>query len=451
MPSLTTLINQQQIKTSLNQREIPSPPADMKKVAAIILGGGQGTRLFPLTMNCCKPAACVGGKYRIIDIPISNAIHSGCSKIFIITQFLATSLHQHITRTYQQGSFSTGFIELLSAEQRPTQQVWFQGTADAVRQNLDYFINISADYFLILSGDQLYSMDFQHMLRFAQKTDADLVVASLPVAEGEAKRMGLLKVNEDLVITEFYEKPQEREILDHMRLPEFTLRQIGDKIDQQRQYLGSMGIYLFKRQALLDLLQQDLREDFGKHLIPTKVKLGKTAAYLFDGYWEDIGTIGSFFEANMALTKPSAPLNCYNEHRPIFFQPHFLPPPKIRNTQIKDSIICEGSTIEGDVIENSILGPRTVIKPGVILRNSYVMGNDYSSPQLKEGKLPQTFQIGENSLIDHAIIDKQVYIGKGVQLVNKNKLTHYNSEQIYIRDGIIIVTRGASIPDGFSL
>lgn len=423
----------------------------MSNVAAIILGGGQGTRLFPLTMNCCKPAACVGGKYRLIDIPISNAIHSGCTKIFIITQFLATSLHQHISRTYQHGTFATGFIELLPAEQKPAQQSWFQGTADAVRQNIEYFINIPVDYFLILSGDQLYNMDFQHMLNFAMETDAELVVASLPVAEPEAKRMGLLKVNEDRFITEFYEKPQEREILDHMKLPEFTLRQIGDTFEQKREYLGSMGIYLFKRQALLDLLKHDLREDFGKHLIPTKVKNGKAAAYLFDGYWEDIGTIGSFFEANMALTRPTSPLNCHNENRPIFFQPHFLPGPKIFNAQISDSIICEGSHIEGYMIQNSILGPRTVVKKGSVIKNSYIMGNDYYVPPVKNEKTPNSFQIGENCILDHVIIDKHVSLGKGTQLINEKNLTHYNSEHVYIRDGIIIVTRGASLPDGFVL
>lgn len=424
---------------------------DMKRIATIILGGGHGTRLFPLTMSCCKPAACVGGKYKLIDIPISNAINSGCSKLFIITQFLSASLHHHISRTYQLGSFSNGFIDLISAEQRPSKQTWFQGTADAVRQNIDYFASVSADYFLILSGDQLYNMDFQKVLQFALETDADLVVAALPVAETEAKRMGLLKINEDRFITEFHEKPQEKEILDHMCLPEFTLRQIGDPADLQRKYLGSMGIYLFKREALFNLLKKDLREDFGKHLIPTQVQQGKVAAYLFDGYWEDIGTISSFFKANMALTMPTSPLNCYDDQKPIYFQPHHLPSPRITNTQIQDCIICEGAVVEADSIKNSILGSRTVIKQGSIIKNAYIMGNDfYLAPQQQDSK-STALQIGENCLLDRVILDKNVTLGTGVQLTNRKNLDHYDSEQVYIRDGIIIVVRGATIPDGFIL
>lgn len=426
-------------------------PIGMNRVAAIILGGGQGTRLFPLTMTYCKPAACIGGKYRLIDIPLSNAIHSGCSKIFIVTQFLATSLHQHVLRTYQMGSFSSGFIEFLSAEQRPSQEAWYKGTADAIRQNLEYLTDLSVDYFLILSGDQLYNMDFQHMLRFAKETDADLVIASLPVAEPEAKRMGLLKINEDRFITEFYEKPQEREILDRMRIPEFTLKQFSNIQETKREYLGSMGIYLFKRQTLIDLLQNDRREDFGKHLIPTQVSQGKVAAYLFDGYWEDIGTIGSFFEANMAMTSAKPPLDCYNENKPIFFYRHHLPAPRISRTQIDDSLICEGSIVEADSVKNSILGPRTIVRAGSLIRHSYIMGNDYYSSPFPKEKQPNVFEIGENCLMDHAIIDKHVHIGKGVHLVNKKKLSHFDSENVYIRDGIIIVPRGAHIPDGFIL
>lgn len=426
-------------------------PADMKRVAAIILGGGQGSRLFPLTISYCKPAACVGGKYRLIDIPLSNAINSGCSKIFIVTQFLSTLLLQHISRTYQIGSFASGCIELLPAEQRPSHQSWFQGTADAVRQNLDYFVDLPVDYFLILSGDQLYNMNFQHLVQFAQNTDADLVISSLLVAENDAKRMGILKINEDSLITEFQEKPQSVELLERMRLPEYALQKRNKASDQSRQYLGSMGIYLFKRNALLNLLQQDLREDFGKHLIPTKVQQGKAAAYLFDGYWEDIGTIESFYQANMALTKPNPLLNCYDENNPIFSKPLHLPAPKITNTHVIDSIICEGSIIEADEIRGSILGPRTIVKKGSIIKHSYIMGNDFYAPLIDTGRLPDHLQIGENCIIDRAIVDKHVHIGDGVQLTNKNQLTNFNSDHVYIRDGIIVVTSGARLPDGYIL
>ncbi|MBA3957230.1 MAG: NTP transferase domain-containing protein [Parachlamydiaceae bacterium] len=422
----------------------------MNEVVTIILGGGQGTRLNPLTLTYCKPAACVGGKYRLIDIPISNALNSGCSKIFILTQFLSTPLHQHLARTYRLDTFSNGFIELLTAEQKPNQQTWFQGTADAVRQNIEYIAHASADYFLILSGDQLYNMDFKAMVRFAQETDADLVVAALPVAESEAKRMGVLKINEDRFITEFYEKPQAREVLDHMRLPEFTLKQIvNEEGKAPKEYLGSMGIYLFKRQALFDLLDQDPNEDFGKHLIPTKVKQGKVAAFLFDGYWEDIGTIASFFEANIAMTREDPPLNCYDEKNPIFSQPLHLPAPKVTDTEVFQSIICEGSYIEAKSVKSCVLGPRTVVKKGTTLDHVYVMGHDFYAPAAPNSKLPHEFSIGENCTIERAIIDKHVYIGNGVQLINKQNLTHYNSEYVYVRDGIILVTRGTSIPDGF--
>lgn len=427
-------------------------PVDMKRVAAIILGGGQGSRLFPLTETYCKPAACVGGRYRIIDIPISNAINSGCSKIFILTQFLSISLHQHISRTYQLGTFHSGFIELLPAEQKPTHQGWFQGTADAVRQNLDYLVNTPVDYFLILSGDQLYNMDFQHLLRFAQGTDADLVIASLPVDETEAKRMGLLKVNEDRFITEFHEKPQSRELLDHMRIPDFISKQIGNNnAERERPYLGSMGIYLFKRQALFNLLQQDPREDFGKHLIPAKVKQGKVAAYFFDGYWEDIGTISSFYRANMAFTGIKPSLNCYDESNPIFSRPYHLPPPRIKNTKVTNSLICEGAVVCATEVTNSLLGPRTVVQDGTIIRNSYIIGNDFYNPPNDSGRLPEHLDIGEECIIEQTIIDRNVCLGKRVQLVNKDKMMHFNGDHVYIREGIIVVTSGAHLPDDFVL
>jgi glucose-1-phosphate adenylyltransferase len=424
---------------------------DMSRVATLILGGGEGQRLAPLTYTNCKPAICFGGKYRLIDIPMSNALNSGCSKIFVITQFLSASLHKHIFNTYRIGSFFPGSIELLAAEQRPNQKTWFEGTADAVRQNLDYIHEISADYFLILSGDQLYNLDFQKMVQFGKETNADLVVAALPVILTDAKRMGLLKLNEDRFITEFREKPQKKEELDHMRLSDFTLKQMGQSVDKNKQYLGSMGIYLFKRQALIDLLQNDLREDFGKHLIPTQVAKGNAAAYLYDGYWEDIGTVESFFHANIALTAPNPAFNCYDEKNPIFAYQNNLPPPKISNTQIKDSIICEGSIVEAEKIQNSILGSRSVIKSGCVIRNSYIMGNDFYNAPAPSETIPAERYIGEDCVIDHAIIDKHVYLGKGVQLTNKTRRKNYNSDQICIRDGIIVVNRGAYLPDGFVL
>lgn len=424
---------------------------DMKRVAAIILGGGQGTRLFPLTMWGCKPAMCFGGRYRLIDVPISNSINSGCQKIFIITQFLSSSLHQHVFKTYRLDPFSSGFIELLPAEEKPKNRNWFQGTADAVRQNLDYFIETPVDYFFILSGDQLYNMDFQAMLHYAKETNADLVIGTLPVEEKTAKRMGILKIDQNNCVTDFKEKPQEKELLEKMRLSTEQATQLGIDPEKKLDFLGSMGIYLFKRQALLDLLESDQREDFGSHLIPTKVAKGGVSAYVYHGYWEDIGTIESFYHANMALTSSKPLFNCYDEARPIFSCHSNLPGARVFGTQVKDSIICEGSVIEADEVSNTILGPRTILHKGTIVRDSYIIGNDFFSSHIPNSRLPEKFQIGENCIIRNAIIDKHVCIGKGVQLINKNKLTHYDGQDVFIRDGIIVVSRGASIPDGFIL
>lgn len=429
--------------------EPENTPLDMNRVATIVLSGGEGTRLFPLTSTRCKPAISFGGRYRLIDIPLSNSINSGCLKIFIVTQFLSSSLHQHIFKTYHPGSYSSGFIELLPAEQKPNTKNWFQGTADAVRQNIEYFIDTPVDYFLILSGDQLYNMNFQEMMRFAKSTNADLVVASLPVEDKETKRMGILKVNEQQQIIDFLEKPDTLEAIKNFEIPKNVQDTLLEE-DASKHYLGSMGIYLFKREYLFKLLQQDSREDFGKHLIPTAVAQGKTFAYVYNGYWEDIGTIESYFQANMSLTQPNPRLNWYDENNPIFTSHHNLPGPKIYEGKITNSILCEGVVVAAKEVTNSILGMRSIVKAGTIIRNSYVIGNDYYKAPLKSAS-QKPYQIGENCVIEKAIIDKQVYIGNNVKLINKNNLSHYNSDDIYIRDGVIIVTRGATLPDGFIL
>lgn len=420
---------------------VKNDSVDMERVAAIILGGGQGTRLFPLTLTRCKPAISFGGQYRLIDIPMSNSINSGCLKIFIITQFLSASLHHHIFKTYRLGTYSSGFIELLSVEQRHNAKTWYQGPADAVRENSEYFQETPADYFLILSGDQLYNMDYRKMVRFARETDADLVVAALPVNEEEAKRMGVLKLDEDNFVTGFAEKPQEAPLLDQFR----TSR------GGENQWIGSMGIYLFKRDVLLRLLEQDQREDFGKHLIPTQIANGNVAAYLFDGYWEDIGTIESFYKANMALTASAPSFHLYDERNPIYTSQSHLPAPKFEATVLTNAIVCDGSKILAKEISRSILGPRTMIGKGSVVHDSYIMGNDFYEPPIMTKSLPKELHIGQDCLIQHAIIDKHVCIGNGVQLINKQQLTHYDSDTVYIRDGIIIVTRGATLPDGFTL
>ncbi len=428
-------------------------PVDMRRVAAIVLGGGQGTRLFPLTSTRCKPAISFGGHNRLIDISIINAIHSYCDKIYIITQFLSTSLHKHICRTYQGNSaFSNGFLDILSAEQRPSHDEWFQGTADAVRQNLYYLKEAPVDYFLILSGDQVYSMDFREMVAFANNMNADVVVGALPVNLENAKRMGILRIDQNSnAVTDFVEKPQQTEILDTLKLSRAFRNRLEIDESEKKFYLGSMGIYLFKRQALIDLLTSDPREDFGKHLLPTKVSQGGAYAYIHDGYWEDIGTIKTFYEANLALTYPSAPLNYYNEAYPFIRNFSQLPGAKIINCMINNSIICEGSIVEAEEVTHSILGPRSVIKKGAVIRHSYIMGNDFYHPPSVDSRFPEKLHIGENTIIQKAIVDKDVYIGKGVHLVNKANLTNYDSDKVYIREGIIVVPRGAYIPDGFNL
>lgn len=441
-------MNRVKLKGSID----PVSSRNMKEVASIILGGGEGTRLYPLTLTRSKPAINFGGKYRLIDVPISNSIHADCHKVFILTQFLSSSLHQHIIQTYMQGGRTSHLIEILTAEQKPSQKSWYQGTADAVRQNVDYLLESPVEYFLILSGDQLYNINFQQMLSFAKNSNADVVVAALPVNVEDAKRMGILKVNEDNFITHFHEKPQDPAILNFLKSPSEVIERVGVPLASKRNYLGSMGIYLFKRKALADLLLKDEREDFGKHLIPTQVQTGRIAAFLYDGYWEDIGTIETFYQANMALTQPNPAFSFHDEERPIFTCRYDLPPAKFSNTQIKQTILCEGVIVEADEITNSILGTRTVIHKGSIIRDSYIMGNDYYESTVRDHhRLPLKPQIGENCIISRTIVDKNACIGKGVQLINKHKLTYYNSDNLFIRDGIIIVPRGATIPDGFIL
>lgn len=423
----------------------------MKDVAAIILGGGQGTRLSPLTISRCKPALCYGGRYRLVDIPISNAIHSGCQKIFLITQFLSGSLHRHILSTYRFGNSSSSPIELLSAEEKPHSKNWFQGTADAVRQNLDYLEDSHADYFLILSGDQLYQMDYNDLLQRARETDADMVISCVPVNQSDTNRLGVMQVDQANFITAFHEKPQLEKDLKPLKLSKEQLVHFDIDPSNKLNYLGSMGIYLFKRQVLIDLLINDLREDFGKHLIPGLIEKGRVAAYIHQGYWKDIGTIESFYTANMALTQASPPFDCYNENWPIFAKPLTLPGAKIFDANVKNSLLCEGAIIEASEISNSIIGPRTVIKPGTKIHGTYIMGNDFFRAHQNNQRLPEQLHIGKNCTINKAIIDRHVWIGDNVQLINRKNLTNYDGKNIHICDGIIVVPHGSTITDNFIL
>ncbi len=405
------------------QQIVQSVDVNMKRVAAIIMGGGEGKRLYPLTSHKAKPALSVGGRFKLIDFPLSNALNSDCRKIYVLTQYLGASLHHHILSTYRPDPL-TGFIEILACETTPHRQTWYQGTADAVRQNLDYFIDCPVDYFLILSGDQLYRMDFKQLVRQAREKDADLVIASLKVEPALATRMGCLTLDENNLVTHFVEKPK--------------------KVESEQ--IGSMGIYCFKRDVLLNLLKEHSGHDFGKDLIPEVIKRGKTYAHVFGGYWEDIGTIASFYEANLAFTTNS-PFNPYVEDSPIYCHHIELPGAKIENALIEKSILMDGALVSAKLIKNSIVGPRSVIQEGTIIESSYLMGNEfYQHPRTGKPAV-----IGKNCHIRKAIIDENTLIGDDVKLINEENLQNYDGPGVYIRDGIIIVVRGAEVPPKFCL
>ncbi|MBN2478726.1 MAG: glucose-1-phosphate adenylyltransferase [Parachlamydiales bacterium] len=413
-------------------------------IASVILAGGKGTRLYPLTSNHSKPAVSYGGRYKLIDIPISNSLNSNIRQIVVIAQYLVAEISHHLSQTYQFDNFFPGRLDLLTPEEKPSgERIFFEGTADAIRKNVDTIFELPVDYFLILSGDQLYNIDFQKMFEFAKQKDADLTIASLPVCEKDAKRLGILKIDQNDYIEDFIEKPQEAEILKKFKIK----KSLGN---EKKSYLGSMGIYIFKRKALEALLKEDPREDFGKHLIPTQLKRGKAAAFVYNGYWEDIGTIKSFYDANIALTTSSCGLKTYDEKNPIYTCAHHLPGAKIKGAIITDSIICEGSIIEAKEITKSMIGLRSRILQNTIIKESVLLGNStYTAPTQHESTLPKIFEIGKNTIIEKTIIDEHVRIGNNVKLINKKKLTTYDSEKISVRDGIIIIKSGITIEDGF--
>lgn len=419
------------------------------EVATIILAGGQGTRLHPLTINHSKPAVSYGGRYRLIDIPISNSINSDFRQIFVIAQYLSGELQHHISQTYNFDHYNPGSVDVLTPQENEKgEKQWFKGTADAVRKNLPTILKSSAEYFLVLSGDQLYNINFQHMVAFAQAQNADLTIASIPVLEKDARRMGILKIDTHCHVLDFVEKSKEG--LEKFQLPNSFYEQWKIQPYKEPSYLGSMGIYVFKREALISLLTEDPRDDFGYHLITTAVKQRKTSAFVYCGYWEDIGTIASYYEANLILTHSTKGLDTYDEQNPIYTRPTFLPGPKIKQTKITQSIICEGCVIEADEISNSVIGLRSHIKKGSIIRDTVMLGNHFYMPPLHEGKQTQKdYWIGENCLIEKAIIDEHVQIGDNVKLTNQAKHQQYDGDGIFVRDGIIIVTSGTRLPNNF--
>jgi glucose-1-phosphate adenylyltransferase len=412
----------------------------------IIMGGGAGTRLFPLTKERSKPAVPLAGKYRLVDIPISNCINSGIRRIYILTQFNSASLHKHINSSYSFDQFSRSFVEILAAQQTPTDTSWYQGTADAVRQNLREFLQYPYDYYIILSGDQLYRMDFRDVLKQHIESEAELTIATLPVTREDAHAFGIMQTDDQRQINRFEEKPKDPAVLDELRIPAPVLESLGRPADADL-YQASMGIYVFNRKTLFEALDNK-HVDFGKHIIPSIIDHRRVHAYIFQGYWEDIGTIRSFFEANLNLTNTLPPFNFFDTSAPIYTHARFLPASKVNGATIKQAIISDGCVVSDAQIERSVIGIRSYIESGTSIRNSVVMGADFYEAALAQKLTGPAIGIGKNCVIERAIIDKNARIGNGAVITPEGKPDHFDGENYYIRDGIVIVPKNAVIPDG---
>jgi glucose-1-phosphate adenylyltransferase len=423
------------------------------KLLAVILGGGAGTRLFPLTQQRSKPAVPLGGKYRLVDIAISNCINSDVLRMFVLTQYNSASLNRHIAQTYRFSQFSNGFVEVIAAEQTPESPQWFQGTADAVRQVLPHIRDWGIDTLLILSGDHLYRMDYRQFLQRHEEANADVTVSVIPSIPQTASDFGLLKTDQTGRIIEFKEKPKGEE-LESMRVDTIALGLTPDEA-QARPFLASMGIYVFKYDQLEELLQADESwVDFGREIIPAAIKNKHVQAYVFDGYWEDIGTISAFYRANLDLTTKVPKFNLFDAEAPVYTRARYLPPSKIEDSQIADSIISDGCIINGAQISASVIGLRSRISKGVKMEASFMMGADYyqTIEEMREEVLRQQprIGIGEGAVIRGAIVDKNARIGAGVRLLNEAGVTELDGDggSYFIRDGIIIIPKNAVIRDG---
>jgi len=417
---------------------------------AIVMGGGAGTRLFPLTQKRAKPAVPLGGKYRLVDIPISNCLNSGLRQVYVLTQFNSESLHRHITGTYKFDTFTNSFVEILAAQQTPEGARWYQGTADAVRQNLHYFLERPYEYYLILSGDQLYRMDYGALLQAHIQNDADITLGTTPVDRQAASGFGILHSDAKRHIFRFEEKPKDPKLLDELHIPPDLLTELGRPVDAEL-YQGSMGIYVFNRQVLIDALARN-QDDFGKHIIPASLQKYKVFAYIFQGYWEDIGTVRAFFDANLALTDPEPAFNFFDHVNPIYTQRRLLPANKVSGTQVQRAIITDGCIITDAQIDRAVIGIRSVIESGTTIRNSVLMGADFYQAEAWESK-PGTLPlgIGRHCRIEGTIIDKNACIGDGVVITSEGKSENADGENYFIRDGVVVVPKGAVIPAGTSI
>lgn len=413
------------------------------KVLSIILGGGQGSRLYPLTADRSKPAVPIAGKYRLVDIPISNCINSGIKRMYVLTQFNSASLNQHIKNTYHFSFFSSAFVDVLAAEQTMQSDKWFQGTADAVRQSMHHFLQNDFKYALILSGDQLYNMDFQDMIKRHEESNAEISIATYPVNAKDATSFGILKTDKHHTITSFIEKP------DAKLLPDWTSEVSAEMKKEDRNYLASMGIYIFNKDLLVELMNDPKTIDFGKEIIPQAINNHKTISYSYEGYWTDIGNIDSFFEANLGLTNDVPKFNLYDENR-IYTRARILPTSKISGTLLNKSIIADGCIILAAKIERCVIGIRSRIGKQSTILNTYMMGNDkYESlEEIEKNNIPVLLGIGDRCYINNCIIDKNVRIGDDVRINGGKHLKEAETDTYFIKDGIVVIKKGATIEKG---
>ncbi|MDP6466529.1 MAG: glucose-1-phosphate adenylyltransferase [Pirellulaceae bacterium] len=422
----------------------------MRNVIALVLGGGRGTRLSPLTKYRSKPAVPLAGKYRLIDIPLSNCINSGMNRIYVLTQFMSVSLHRHIRQTYRFDAFSGGFVELLAAQQTAdTGSDWYQGTADAVRKNLRYIEQDGIEFVMILSGDQLYRMDYCDMLRTHRESGADVTISALPVSREDARSLGVMRIDDSSRVVGFLEKPQTDEEIDLVRIDPTWIDAQGIA-SSGRECLASMGIYLFNRDFLVDVLTKTTYEDFGREVFPAAFRARHVQAHLFDDYWEDIGTIKAFYDANLSLASPQPPFDFHAPAAPIYSRARFLPPTVVEGAEIRGSVVADGCRIKpGAVIENSVIGLRCVIGNNVTIRNSILMGADNYETN---GGAMVPIGVGDGSVIENCIVDKNCRIGRNVVIRNEAQLENSDEhESCVIRDGIPVVEKDAMLPDGWKL
>jgi glucose-1-phosphate adenylyltransferase len=415
-------------------------------VVVVIMGGGRGTRLYPLTQLRSKPAVPLVGKYRLVDIPISNCINSGLRNIFVLSQFQSASLNRHVARTFRFDPFSRGFVEILAAEQTERSMDWYQGTADAVRKHLHRFLRAGTECILVLSGDQLYVMDFGKVLEAHLATRADITVAATPVSERDVGEFGILQIDGFGTVTDFVEKPSDAAVLRRLALSEQMLA--GRGVALERRYLASMGIYVFRPEVLRRVLEDPLQVDFGKEVFPNAIGTQRVHSHFFPGYWEDIGNIRTFYAANIDLASEHPPIDLFSEQAPIYTHPRFLPPSSVQDTHVRASVVCEGSRIEAAHIERSVVGIRSIIGRGVHLSRSIMMGADfYSTPENGQpGVIPMG--IGAGSTVEDAIIDKNARIGDGVVIRNEKQIQHLDGPGYFIRDGLVIIPKNGVVPPG---